>query len=68
MGELYVYIRYFAVHCKNGEYLGTMEVTRIKNPIFRIILTGNNAPKGAVPATQKLTDRDSPLTLCILYC
>jgi len=36
MGELYVYIRYFAVRDKNGEYLGTMEVTQNIQPIQKI--------------------------------
>jgi len=36
MGELYVYIRYFAVRDKNGEYLGTMEVTQDIQPIQKI--------------------------------
>jgi len=36
MGKLYVYIRYFAVRDKNGEYLGTMEVTQDIQPIQKI--------------------------------
>lgn len=32
-GELFVYIRYFAVRDENGEYLGTMEVTQNIQPI-----------------------------------
>lgn len=33
MGELYVFIRYFAVRDKEGQYLGTMEVTQNIKPI-----------------------------------
>lgn len=33
MGDLYVYIRYFAVRDENGEYLGTLEVTQNIAPI-----------------------------------
>lgn len=36
MGELYVYIRYFAVRGENGEYIGTLEVTQNINPIKEI--------------------------------
>ncbi len=36
MGELYVYIRYFAVRNSGGEYLGTMEVTQNIKPIQEI--------------------------------
>lgn len=33
MGNLYVYIRYFAVRDEKGEYLGTLEVTQNIKPI-----------------------------------
>lgn len=33
MGNMYVYIRYFAVRDEKGEYLGTMEVTQNIKPI-----------------------------------
>jgi DUF438 domain-containing protein len=33
MGNLYIYIRYFAVRDENGVYLGTMEVTQNIQPI-----------------------------------
>lgn len=36
MGELYVYIRYFAVRGDNGEYIGTLEVTQNIKPIKEI--------------------------------
>jgi DUF438 domain-containing protein len=36
MGDLYVYIRYFAVRDENGEYVGTMEVTQNIKPIQEI--------------------------------
>jgi len=36
MGELYVYIRYFAVRGDNGEYIGTLEVTQNIEPIMQI--------------------------------
>lgn len=36
MGELYVYIRYFAVRDGNGEYIGTLEVTQNIKPIKEI--------------------------------
>jgi len=36
MGQLYVYIRYFAVRDEKGEYLGTMEVTQNIAPIKAI--------------------------------
>ncbi|MGI6703668.1 MAG: DUF438 domain-containing protein [Clostridia bacterium] len=36
MGDLYVYIRYFAIRDNNGEYLGTMEVTQDIKPIQEI--------------------------------
>lgn len=36
MGEQFVYIQYFAVRDKNGEYLGTMEVTQDIKPIQEI--------------------------------
>lgn len=36
MGELYVYIRYFAVKGDNGEYIGTLEVTQNIKPIMQI--------------------------------
>jgi len=36
MGELYVYIRYFAVRDDNGQYIGTMEVTQNIKPIQQI--------------------------------
>ncbi len=36
MGELYVYIRYFAIRDENGEYVGTMEVTQNIKPIQEI--------------------------------
>jgi len=36
MGDLYIYIRYFAVRDENGEYLGTMEVTQNIRPIQEI--------------------------------
>lgn len=36
MGDLYVYIRYFAIRNGKGEYLGTMEVTQNIKPIQEI--------------------------------
>ncbi|MBZ2175979.1 DUF438 domain-containing protein [Schnuerera sp. xch1] len=36
MGDVYVYIRYFAVRDKNGEYLGTLEFTQNIKPIQEI--------------------------------
>lgn len=36
MGDLYIYIRYFAVRDENGEYLGTMEVTQNIQPLQEI--------------------------------
>lgn len=36
MGDLYVYIRYFAVRGEKGEYLGTLEVTQNIKPIQEI--------------------------------
>jgi len=36
MGSKYVYIRYFAVRSKDGEYLGTVEVTQDIKPIQQI--------------------------------
>lgn len=36
MGQLYVYIRYFAVRDEQGEYIGTMEVTQNIAPIKAI--------------------------------
>jgi DUF438 domain-containing protein len=36
MGDLYVYIRYFAIRDNKGEYLGTMEVTQNIKPIQEI--------------------------------
>ncbi len=36
MGHRYVYIRYFAVRNKDGEYLGTLEVTQDIKPIQNI--------------------------------
>lgn len=36
MGQLYVYIRYFAVRDEQGEYIGTMEVTQNIAPIKTI--------------------------------
>lgn len=36
MGDLYIYIRYFAVRDENGEYLGTMEVTQNIQPIQEV--------------------------------
>jgi DUF438 domain-containing protein len=36
MGDLYVYIRYFAIRNDKGEYLGTMEVTQNIKPIQEI--------------------------------
>lgn len=36
MGELYVYIRYFAVRDEYGKYLGTLEVTQNIKPIQEI--------------------------------
>ncbi|MGF7060096.1 DUF438 domain-containing protein [Brassicibacter mesophilus] len=33
MGNMFVYIRYFAVRDKNGEYMGTVEVTQNIKPI-----------------------------------
>lgn len=37
MGDLYVYIRYFAIRDSKGEYLGTMEVTQNIKPIQEIL-------------------------------
>lgn len=36
MGPMFVYIRYFAVRDKNGEYMGTLEVTQNIKPIKEI--------------------------------
>lgn len=36
MGQMYVYIRYFAVRDEDGEYIGTMEVTQNIAPIKAI--------------------------------
>jgi DUF438 domain-containing protein len=36
MGNLFVYIRYFAIRDENGEYAGTMEVTQNIKPIQEI--------------------------------
>lgn len=36
MGDVYVYIRYFAIRDKNGEYLGTLEFTQNIKPIQEI--------------------------------
>ncbi|QTA37513.1 DUF438 domain-containing protein [Thermosipho ferrireducens] len=36
LGEKYVYIQYFAVRDKNGEYLGTLEVTQDIAPLQKI--------------------------------
>lgn len=36
MGELYIYIRYFAVRGDNGEYIGTLEVTQNIKPIMEL--------------------------------
>jgi len=36
MGELFVYIRYFAVRDEYGEYMGTLEVTQNIQPIHQI--------------------------------
>lgn len=36
MGDIYVYIRYFAVNDNNGEYIGTLEVTQNIKPIKEI--------------------------------
>lgn len=36
MGQMFVYIRYFAVRDENGEYIGTMEVTQNIAPIQNI--------------------------------
>lgn len=36
MGDMYVYIRYFAVRDTRGEYLGTLEVTQDIHPIQKI--------------------------------
>ncbi len=36
MGDLYIYIRYFAVRDENGKYLGTMEVTQNIQPLQEI--------------------------------
>jgi DUF438 domain-containing protein len=36
MGEIYVYIRYFAVRNNNSEYIGTLEVTQNIKPIKEI--------------------------------
>lgn len=36
MGDLYVYIRYFAVRDEKGEYMGTLEVTQNIKPIQEI--------------------------------
>ena len=36
MGPMFVYIRYFAVRNKNGEFLGTLEVTQNIKPIIEL--------------------------------
>ncbi|MFA7422470.1 MAG: DUF438 domain-containing protein [Acholeplasmataceae bacterium] len=36
MKDMFVYIRYFAVRSKNGEYLGTLEVTQNIKPIVEL--------------------------------
>ncbi len=36
MGDLYVYIRYFAITNERGEYMGTLEVTQNIKPIQEI--------------------------------
>ncbi len=36
MGEMFVYIRYFAVRNKEGKYLGTLEVTQNIKPIMEL--------------------------------
>lgn len=36
MGDIYAYIRYFAVRDREGEYLGTLEVTQDIRPIQKI--------------------------------
>jgi len=36
MGDMFVYIRYFAVRSKKGEYLGTLEVTQNIKPITEL--------------------------------
>lgn len=36
MGEMFVYIRYFAVRDKNGDFLGTLEVTQNIKPITEL--------------------------------
>ena len=34
--DMFVYIRYFAVRSKNGEYLGTLEITQNIKPIVEL--------------------------------
>ncbi|MEQ2130243.1 PAS domain-containing protein [Caldanaerobacter subterraneus KAk] len=36
LGDKYVFIRYFAIRDKNGEYIGTLEVTQDIAPIKAI--------------------------------
>lgn len=36
MGDMFVYIRYFAVRAKDGEFLGTLEVTQNIKPITEL--------------------------------
>lgn len=36
MGEMFVYIRYFALRDENGEYMGTMEVTQNIQPLQEV--------------------------------
>lgn len=36
MGDLFVYIRYFAVRSKSGEFLGTLEITQNIKPIIEL--------------------------------
>ena len=36
MKDMFVYIRYFAVRNKSGEYLGTLEVTQNIKPITEL--------------------------------
>lgn len=36
MGEMFVYIRYFAVRNKEGKYLGTLEITQNIKPIMEL--------------------------------
>ena len=36
MGEMFVYIRYFAVRAEDGEFLGVLEITQNIKPITEL--------------------------------